>query len=144
MSKGDLDAISSTRPIVVWHRSFHEVYLNSAMMVLMGINEQDIGGREQIDFDKGHFYEVGLGYAIRKLNSIIMSPSWIEGGLARLKQIVHLGGHTTVGDLAVGLFDYDLEQEWANRILDQEDVPFRVFGVPHAAVAQMRWVATRR
>ncbi|MBT6586411.1 MAG: amidohydrolase family protein, partial [Gammaproteobacteria bacterium] len=89
MSREVLDAISTTRPMVVWHRSFHEVYLNSAMLELLEITQEGVGARQQIDFERGHFYEVGLGYAIQKLNRFIMSDEWILKGLDRLKQIVH-------------------------------------------------------
>lgn len=127
-----LDEIFGRRPAVVWQRSFHEVYLNTAMMDLLGITEDELKGRPQIDYDKGHFYENGLGYAINKLNQIIMSPEWIARGLERLKALVHFGGHTTVGDLAVGIFDFDLEWEMARNILDTDETPFRVLCVPHA------------
>ncbi|MFP6806480.1 MAG: amidohydrolase family protein [Pseudomonadales bacterium] len=127
-----MDDIFGTRPAVIWQRSFHEVYLNTAMMTLVGIEEDKVRGRPQIDFDKGHFYENGLGYAINKLNQIIMSPDWIEKGLQRLKQVVHFGGHTSVGDMAVGLFDFELEWNATQKILDTEDASFRVLCVPHA------------
>jgi predicted amidohydrolase YtcJ len=29
LTKADLDGISTTRPIIVWHRSAHEFFLNS-------------------------------------------------------------------------------------------------------------------
>lgn len=136
MNRGLMDDIAGDRPMVVWHRSFHEVYLNSAMMEQLSITEETIGSRPQIDYENGHFYETGLSFAIKHLNTIIMSPEWIEEGLRRLKQIVHIGGHTTVGDMAVGLFSYELERDLSKRILDQNDVPFRVMGVPHAAIAR--------
>ncbi len=128
-----LDTIFGDRPCVVWQRSFHEVYLNSAMLAELGIEEENLRGRPQIDFAKGHFYETGLGYAINKLNQFIMAPEWIEKGLERLKKVVHFGGQTTVGDMAVGLFDFDLEWTAAENIIDREDTPFRVLCVPHAA-----------
>ena len=135
MNRHLLDKISDVRPMVVWHRSFHEVYLNSAMLTLLEITSEEVGIRPQINFERGHFYEVGLGYAIQRLNRFIMSEAWIHEGLGRLKEIVHLGGHTTVGDLAVGLFDYELERRLSTSVLDQSEVPFRVLGVPHAATA---------
>lgn len=136
MNRALMDNIAGNRPMVIWHRSFHEVYLNTAMLNHLDITTQAVGNRQQIDLDKGRFYEIGLGYAIRKLNQIIMSPEWIGKGLSRLKKIVHRGGHTTVGDMAVGLFDYELERDLGRRVLDQPDVPFRVMGVPSALVAQ--------
>ena len=136
MSRALMDDIAGERPMVVWHRSFHEVYLNSAMMSHLGITQDEIGQHPQVDFENGRFYETGLSFAIKYLNSIIMSGEWIEEGLNRLKRIVHAGGHTTDGDMAVGLFSYDMERSLADRILDQDDVPFRVQGVPHAAIAR--------
>ena len=132
MSRALLDELFGERPALVWQRSFHEVFLNTAMMDRLGMQEDALRGRHHVDFERGHFYEHGLGYAIVKLNRIIMDPAWIDRGLARLRQLVHFGGHTSLGDMAVGLFD--LEMEWAasRRQLDHADVPFRVICVPHA------------
>ena len=44
LRKADLDAISSTRPIIVWHRSAHEVYLNSAAERKYGSTELRVNG----------------------------------------------------------------------------------------------------
>jgi predicted amidohydrolase YtcJ len=132
MGRPLLDEIFGDRPTVVWQRSFHEVYLNTAMMTQLGIEEEKVRGRHQIDYDNGHFYENGLSYAIGKLNSIIMSSEWINHGLTRLKQLAHFGGHTTLGDMAVGLFD-ELIKEWetGRAIMSGDDAPFRVLGVAH-------------
>jgi predicted amidohydrolase YtcJ len=132
MSRQLLDEIFGDRPAVIWQRSFHEVYLNTAMMQELGIIEHEIVGSHQIDAGRGHFYEMGLGYAISKLNPIIMSADWIDKGLQRLRQIAHYGGHTTLGDMAVGLFGVDREWDAAQRNLDVDDTPFRVVCVPHA------------
>tara|TARA_R110002072_G_scaffold103600_3_gene227307 strand:+ start:31466 stop:33133 length:1668 start_codon:yes stop_codon:yes gene_type:complete len=127
-----LDKIFGDRPTVIWQRSFHEVYLNTAMLNQLGIEEDKVRDRHQIDYNNGHFYENGLSYAIGKLNAIIMSPEWINHGLTRLKQLAHFGGHTTLGDMAVGLFD-DLIKEWetGRAIMGGSDAPFRVLGVAH-------------
>ena len=76
------------------------------MMEHLGIEEEQVKGRPQIDYEKGHFYENGLSFAIGRLNKIIMSQAWLGKGLERLKKVVHYGGQTTVGDMAVGLFDF--------------------------------------
>ncbi|MEL0065236.1 MAG: amidohydrolase [Gammaproteobacteria bacterium] len=132
MSRQFLDEVFGERPAVVWQRSFHEVYLNSAMMAELGMVEAKLKGKHQVDYDRGHFYENGLGYAINKLNRVIMSEAWIDRGLERLKQIAHFGGHTTLGDMAVGIFDAELEWQASRRMLDLDGTPFRVMSVPHA------------
>ncbi|MBP18587.1 MAG: amidohydrolase family protein [Pseudomonadales bacterium] len=131
MSRELLDNIFKDRSAVVWQRSFHEVYLNSAMMAHLGMEQEEVKGSPQINYEKGHFYENGLGYAIGKLNQLIMSPEWIQLGLERVMQVAHFGGHTTVGDMAVGIFDFDLEWQAAINIMEKSDAPFRVLCVPH-------------
>lgn len=133
-----LDEIFGDRPAVMWQRSFHEVYLNTAMMELVGIDEERVNGRPQINYEAGHFYENGLGYAIQKLNSIIMSPDWIATGLERVKQVAHYGGHTTVGDMAVGIFDFDMEWQAALNIIDTEDCPYRVTCIAHGPILRVK------
>ena len=135
MSRSILDEIFGDRPALVWQRSFHEVYLNSAMMKFLDMDEESLRGRHQVDIDKGHFYETGLGYAVVKLNTIIMSREWLKRGLERLRQIVVYGGQTTIGDLAVGIFNFELEWEVCQDVLEKEDNPFRVIAVPHAQKA---------
>ncbi len=132
MNRQLLDELFGNRPAVVWQRSFHEVYLNSAMIRQLNIDEERVRGRHQIDIDRGHFFENGLGYAINKLNPIIMSAEWIQNGLQRLKAVAHHGGHTSLGDMAVGIFDVELEWQAAQQVLENPDTPFRVVSVVHA------------
>ena len=133
MSRRLLDSIGGDqRPICVWHRSFHELYLSTAFLERLEIAEARVAGRPGIDHAAGHFFEAGLGYAINKLNPLILAPERYAAGLDRLRQAVHLGGHTTIGDLAVGLFDFDDEWAMSREVLDRDDTPFRVELVPSA------------
>ncbi len=125
MSRARINSVSSERPIVVWHRSFHELYMNDAALAMAHINSEDIRPGSQIDFEQGHFFENGLGFAINRLNPWILAPEKFAAGLQRLKAVVHHGGHTTIGDLATGLFDFELEATALAQILEGEDVPFR-------------------
>lgn len=133
MSKARINAISTTRPIVVWHRSFHELYMNDAAMAMAGINIEDIKQGDQIDLENGHFFENGLGYAIQHLNPWILAPDVYAAGLERLKKVVHHGGHTTIGDLATGLFDFETEATTLAQLLEGDEVPFRTRLVAHSA-----------
>lgn len=135
MSRAAINRVARERPIVVWHRSFHELYLNDGALAWLGITEADAGSRHQVDYDNGHFYENGLGYAISKLNPFILAPDRYREGLERLKRVAHFGGHTSLGDMAVGLFDFDLEWESATAVLDTDDTPFRTVLVPSAMQA---------
>jgi len=132
MSRERINRISTTRPIVIWHRSFHELYMGDGALDWLEIDEAAIGGRRQIDLAAGHFFENGLGFAINRLNPFLLHPDRYREGLRRLQAVVHHGGHTTVGDMAVGIFDFDMEMETTREVLDRDDVPFRVEMVPTA------------
>ena len=71
------------RPVIMWHRSFHEVIMNSAAIEHFELNTNEIGGHPQIDLDGGVFYENGLRVAINALNPIIMSPEVFGLGMER-------------------------------------------------------------
>jgi predicted amidohydrolase YtcJ len=132
MSRERINRINPDRPIVVWHRSFHELYMGDGALRWLGIDADAIGQRPQIDLPRGHFFENGLGFAINRLNPFILHPDRYRQGLERLRSVVHQGGHTTVGDMAVGIFDFDMEMDTTRQLLDRDDVPFRVEMIPTA------------
>ena len=134
MSRERINAVNAQRPIVVWHRSFHELYMNDGALEMTGTDESVAGPGSQIDYGKGHFFENGLGVAIRRLNPWILAPEQYAAGLERLKQVVHYGGQTTIGDLATGLFDFDSESQALANLLEGDDVPFRTRLVAHGNV----------
>lgn len=136
ISRSRLNSIDSITPIVVWNRSFHEVCMNDAALELLEIKEADVENATQIDFEKGRFYEIGLGYAIQKLNPYILAPEVFKEGLLKLKEVVHFGGQTTIADMAVGLFDFETELNTQAALYENEDTPFRVELIAHSTVMQ--------
>jgi predicted amidohydrolase YtcJ len=132
ISKSRLNSIDSKRPIIVWNRSFHELCMNDGALDYLGIKESDVSGLSQIDFERGRFYETGLGYAIQKLNPYILAPEVFKEGLKKLKQVVHFGGQTTIADMAVGLFDFETEIQSQMALYDNEETPFRVELIAHS------------
>ena len=133
MSRERINAVDSKRPIIVWHRSFHELYMNDGALAMTGTDAEPIRPDAQIDLARGHFFENGLAFAINRLNPWILATDRYHAGLERLKQVVHHGGHTTIGDLATGLFDFDAEAAALATCLDDDEVPFRTRLVAHAA-----------
>jgi len=134
ISRQRINSLSADHPIIVWNRSFHELCMNDGALEFLGITEEDTRSRKQIDYDHGRFYEVGLGYAIQKLNPYILAPDRLKEGLQKLKQVVHFGGQTTVADLSVGMFDFDTEVASQKEVFENDDTPFRVELVANAMV----------
>ena len=100
ISRDRINAIESKKPVIVWNRSFHELCMNDAALDYLDIKEDDVKNASQIDFVKGRFFELGLGFAIQKLNPFILDPEIFSNGLKKLKEVVHFGGQTTIADMA--------------------------------------------
>lgn len=130
IDRAALNALSATRPIVVWHRSFHELFVNDAAIRWMKFSESDLEDHAQVDAGKGRFYETGQNLALTRLNPYLLAEERFAGGLERLHEVVRLGGHTTIGDMSVGSFDLDREYEAYTRAFENEHTPFRVQMIP--------------
>ena len=136
ITRADLDAISTERPIVVWHRSFHESVLNTKALALAGLTEERVGAHPQVDFANGHFYENGNALPLRAMSARLFAPERLARGLALLRALVHEGGITTVADMATGLMTASIEGDTALLVggLSGDDVPFRTWLVPAPAM----------
>ena len=126
LSQADLDAVSSTRPVIAWHRSFHELYANRAALAAMGITAEQAAAHPQVDFANGHFFETGLELAVGALAPLLLAPERFAKGLTLTRDTIHQGGITTVADMAAGLFDLDAEWPALKAVLEQDTTPFRV------------------
>ncbi|MDF1775598.1 MAG: amidohydrolase [Rhizobiaceae bacterium] len=127
-----LNAISTTRPIFVWQRSFHEIIANDAGIEWLGVARADLERHPQIDLSTGRFFETGMAVAAQSLNKVLMEPTRFRRGLELVKQAVHLGGHTTIGELAYPLLDDAREWALLSETLERDDVPFRMKITPRA------------
>ena len=137
LSKDVISRISTTRPILVWHRGFHSLYVNDAAMAWIGLSREDAERHPQADADKGYFYETGMGMVMSRLREYLFAPDRIKSGYRIFRDLVRAGGTTTLGDMAFGAFGgEELEWKLCEEIFD-EDTPFRLqmtsFGVPLGA-----------
>ncbi|MGH1370775.1 MAG: amidohydrolase [Cellvibrionaceae bacterium] len=101
-----LDKISPDKPILVWHRSFHEIIVNSAAIEELGVSNTE---HPQVNWEKGHFYENGLKLLLPNIMPKLTRPWRYLPALTHGRDIVHAGGITTVSDGAFGTIDFDTE-----------------------------------
>jgi len=129
IDKKTLDTISGTRPIVVWHRSCHEFYLNTAALQALGISEESVKGKglwsEQIDYAKGHFYEGGLNLVVPALLPKLATPERFIFGLKQMVRMLHGNGVTAFNE--PGALITPPMWKLYHQILGAEDVPFYSF-----------------
>lgn len=102
ISRRDLDAISTARPIAVWHRSCHEFYLNTPALAALGVTEASTQGQglasEQADWARGHFFEKGLNLILAPLMRRFASPERMIAGLTLLRKYLHGAGVTALNE----------------------------------------------
>lgn len=123
-----LNAVSKTRPIIVCQRSFHEVVANDAAIDWMEFNRDELERHEQINLQTGRFFETGIFLALQSIKRVTMAPEWFGRGMEQMKQLMHMGGETTVGDMSFPLYDDDYE--WNALQKHFSDAPFRFSIVP--------------
>ncbi|WP_305830576.1 amidohydrolase [Photobacterium leiognathi] len=104
LSRQELNKISDTRPIGVWHRSAHEFYVNSAFIKKFGLNQADIDklGTEvanQADLEQGHFYEGGaLIYLLPRIAPELANEERFAAGLKQMVTMLHQKGVTAYNE----------------------------------------------
>jgi hypothetical protein len=122
----ELNEISKQRPIVSWQRSFHELVLNDAAFDWLELDEQRLSNAHQVDLPNGRFYEAGKSLVLARLSPYLLAPERFKIGLQRLREVVHFGGHTTIADMAIPIFDLEMEWQQLIEVLDNDETPFRV------------------
>jgi predicted amidohydrolase YtcJ len=133
LTRADLDRAGGQRPIIVWHRSAHEFFLNTAALDALGIDAAFVAAmpdaaKAQSDLDGGHFWEGGMFAVMPKVLPAIATPERLRGGLEFVVTYYHANG-VTVGCEPGGLYSQQL-QEAQNAVLSGADVPFRFYFIP--------------
>jgi predicted amidohydrolase YtcJ len=135
LTRDDLDKISSDRPILIIHRSFHEFIMNSKALDLFGIKKEDLNKltpaeKELANFEQGHFSERGLIMVMPKIMEYLGSPQRIMKGFAVTEQYIHEQGVTLIANPGA-MYNKDI-QGIKNYVLGDSDTPFRSLFIPSA------------
>jgi predicted amidohydrolase YtcJ len=139
VTRADLDAVSGARPIVVWHRSAHEMFFNTAALRRWNLTEDEARSHSCVDYPAGHYWESGMvELAAAKLAPYMFDRSRYLAGVGRARDVVHFGGITTIAEMSFGITDPDLEWLGPKAVLDRDDVPFRTFFVADAKTPAMK------
>ncbi len=125
IGRAELDRISTARPILVWHRSFHELFLNTRALEVLGLDEAALAGHDNVDIARGRFYENGLGVVMSQLAPRLFEPARYRRGLELGSKAIHAGGITTVADMAFGLVDLETEWSYLKSVWGDARTPFR-------------------
>jgi predicted amidohydrolase YtcJ len=132
LTKNDLDNISTLRPIIVVHRSFHEFILNTPAMKLLGISRNAFPGLEEekhlANFEEGHFSERGAIVVLPNLMTVLAAPKKLMLGLQKTKEYIHGNGITIIGNPG-SMYSREIQMA-KNYILGSLDTPFESYFFP--------------
>jgi predicted amidohydrolase YtcJ len=128
LTKAELDGIGTTNPIIVWGRSCHEMFFNSATMERAGITDAvfesfSASAKKQSDMDKGHFWEQGMFAVLPHIASLAASPQRLQAGLELSRDYMHAKG-ITIGNEPGGILAKPV-QDGVNAVFSSPDMPFR-------------------
>ncbi|WP_406647663.1 amidohydrolase [Aliisedimentitalea scapharcae] len=128
LTRQDLDAISTTQPILVWARSCHEMILNSVALELGDVTQELIDGfssteKKQSSFAEGRFWEQGLFAVLPNIAPLAASPERLQAGLELTRDYMHAKG-VTFGNEPGGILSKPV-QDGINAVFSSPDMPFR-------------------
>lgn len=126
LDRATLNTVSATRPIVVWQRSCHEFFLNTAAIDALGLTAAQMAGHgaasDMVDFEAGHWWETGTNLILPALSPLLMSPERIAAGLHQMVAYLHANGVTAINEPGIvwAIEPWDLYQQ----ILGSPETPF--------------------
>lgn len=128
-----LDAISRTRPIIILHRSAHELIFNTAALNRLGITDKMVStfegfALEQSDFAQGHFFEAGMFAVLPRVAPVFATPERLGAGLNLTRDYMHRAGVTVAAEPG-GVLSRPLQQA-TNAVFSGPDSPLRTYFIP--------------
>ncbi|MFT7286956.1 MAG: putative amidohydrolase YtcJ [Halieaceae bacterium] len=117
-------------PVILWHRSFHEVVLNDQALLQLRIDRETVAALHDASWERGHFWENGLTALVPKLG-FVFQPERFLGGMQNFLAMAHRGGVTTALDMGTGIFgDPAGEIALVRRAVQESDAPLRIIMTP--------------
>ena len=117
-------------PVMLWHRSFHELIGNDAAFELLGVTEADTEGHHEIDWARGHFWENGAVVLLPKM-PFLFDPVRYGQGMANFLAMLHRGGVTTALDMGTGIFGNPAgEIALVRQVAESREAPSRIIMTP--------------
>ena len=100
----DLNDWFGDTPVMIWHRSFHELIGNDAAWNLLGVTQDDADAiHEGANWERGHFYELGLRAVFPRMG-FLFEPKRYMAGMQNFLAMMHESGVTTAADMGTGIF----------------------------------------
>ena len=128
--RDELNAWFGDQPVMIWHRSFHEIVGNDAAWAMLGVTAEDAALTPEANWERGHFYEGGLKAVVGKLG-FLFEPTRFGKGMQNFLTMMHQSGVTTALDMGTGVFGNPLQEIAGIRaVAEAYPVPSRIILTP--------------
>lgn len=144
LNRAELDTISKTRPIMVWERSTHQGYFNTAALNLLQISAELVKNNPQANYADGHFWEDTFFSLIipRLLKYHFFDLSLLGKEYKKTGDYLNYNGITTVSDMSTGIANWDLEIKAIQQAYDHKESALRVLITPDPFhIAQLKKIS---
>ena len=137
LDKTDLDAISTTRPIIIWDASVHFAYANTTYMEQIGVTAEDAARISGIELGpdgepNGQFLAVDAA-----VFALVPEVEKATANMApAMEQVIALNrkaGITTTTELAYGTVNPAFENGFFNTYFNDAEIPLRIVIVADAS-----------
>ena len=128
-----LTALFPDKPVMLWHRSFHELVCNDAAIAWLGLKEAQFKGNPEADWAKGHFWEnaAQILMAATPFGKLLFDPKRYGQGMVNFLKMLTQAGVTTVLDMGIGIFgDPTGETELIRKTAESIKAPCRIILTP--------------
>ena len=122
-----LDGLAPDFPVIVWHRSCHEFYLNSRAIEKYKVDADYLATfspsqAAMADLEKGHFYEQAAVMLLERITPAVANPQRLRKGLEFTLGYYHRNGITSCCEPG-GFYSRPL-QGAINAVYSADEVPF--------------------
>lgn len=130
-----LDDVAPDRPMIVWHYSGHDFYLNTAALEMIGATPELAETFHGVDLDAqghltGRLYEDAAMVVFAKARSVLFEPNAFSSGINKYFEIVREAGVTTTADLGYGVFGLALEDQTIASSWSKDEDGFKLYLIP--------------
>ncbi len=134
LTRHDLDKITTQRPLIIWHYSGHDFYLNTKALKYAKVDASWAEEFEGVPLDEdgqptGRVYEDAVFRFLSNTGPLFMGPTKIKRGFDELQGMFASSGVTTVAEMGYGLFGLQMEDGVYQAFLG-ENLRTKIYLVP--------------
>lgn len=131
----DLDRLAADRPLLIWHYSGHDFYLNSAALAAIEATPETVKSLHGIGYFpdgslNGRIYEDAAFLVVNKMSDVLFGQAILQRGIDKYFEIMRQSGITTAADLGYGIFGRELENQIISMVWTPEKSGFNLYLVP--------------